>query len=343
MFRWILDDTRALIADLKSAARRLSSRWHWFRQRSNRRLSDAAADFENIRRGAETRSRMCASCRALIPVEARRCPECGEIPGRAATRGVARMAENMMPSAVSVSSVVLGLNLAMYGVQLMVWSRLVEGGLPRAMGIDAWEVTMDAMGANVPVLVMAGQWWRLLSSVFLHGGMLHVGMNCWALLAVGPLIEEMYGARKMLVFWVLTGMGGSLASTLWRVGTANQRDDILPGIGASGAIFGLIGVALVWGYRRGGALGAGVRAQMVQWAAYGLLMGFVFAFDNAAHVGGLVTGVLLASVVQDVEPRSPLAARAWEAAAWIGGLAIMGTFALVSLSYGETLRWFMGT
>jgi rhomboid protease GluP len=147
----------------------------------------------------------------------------------------------------------------------------------------------------------------------------------------------MYGTRKMLFLYVLTGTGGALASALWRAGTWG------PGVGASGALFGLIGVALVWGYRRGGALGAGVRAQMVQWAAYGLMMGFLFRFDNAAHAGGLVTGALLALIVPDGEPRSALAARAWEGAAWACGLAVVGTFALVSLRYEATLRWILGT
>jgi len=184
-------------------------------------------------------------------------------------------------------------------------------------------------------MVAAGEWWRLLSSVFLHGGLLHLGMNCWALLAVGPLVEEMYGARKALVMYVLTGVGGSMASCAWRAGTLGS------GVGASGALFGMIGVALVWGYRRGGALGAGVRAQMAQWAMYGLIMGFLFRFDNAAHLGGFVTGAVLAAVIPEGEPRSPLAERGWEAAGWIAGLAIAASFALVSLRYDDTLRLFL--
>src|SRR5687768_13810036 len=100
MLRWIVDDTRALIADLRTWGRRISSRWQWFRLRSRQRLDTAAADLENVRRGAESRTRMCGACRALIPVSAGRCPECGEYPGRAPTRGVARLLEHMMPVAV---------------------------------------------------------------------------------------------------------------------------------------------------------------------------------------------------------------------------------------------------
>jgi membrane associated rhomboid family serine protease len=335
MFRWIIDDTRALISDLRSLGRRLSTRWQWFRMRSGRRLSTAAAELENVRRGADSTTRMCSSCRALIPVSARRCPECGEMPGRSVSRGMTRVIETMVPQALSVTSVVLGLNVIAYMLQLLMWQRLEQVEQIRDSSWGAWSVTLFAMGANVPLAVAAGEWWRLLSSVFLHGGLLHIAMNCWALLAVGPLVEEMYGARKALVMYVLTGMGGSLASSLWRAGT------VAPGVGASGAIFGLIGVALVWGYRRGGALGAGVRAQMAQWAMYGLMMGFLFHFDNAAHLGGFVMGAALAAVIPEGEPRSTLAERACEGAAWLSGLLILASFAFASLRYGDALSLFL--
>jgi rhomboid protease GluP len=340
MFRWILDDTRALIGDLRAWGRRLSSRWHWFRRRSRHRFDAAAADLENIRRGADVRTRMCSSCRALIPVQARQCPECGAVPGRAASRGVGRVLEHMMPSVVSISSIVLTLNLAAYGLQLLVWQRLAQGGLPAPVRSEAWGVTLWAMGANVPVMVSEGEWWRLLTMVFLHGGLLHLLMNSWALLAVGPLVEEMYGSRKLIVLYVLSGLGGSLLSY------AGRMSSFGPGIGASGAIFGLIGVAAVWGYRRGGAVGAGIKAQMLQWAVYGLAMGVLFRFDNWAHAGGLITGALLAGVVPDGEPRPGAGARLWELAAWLCGVAIVGSFAMVSLRYTETVdlvvRLFLG-
>jgi rhomboid protease GluP len=331
MFRWILDDTRALIADLRAWGRHLSSRWHWFRLRSRRRMDAAAADYENVRRGADVRTRMCGSCRALIPVEARKCPECGAAPGRAPTRGTARILEHMMPSVVSISSIILTVNLAAYGLQLLVWQRLVEGGLPPSLRDPAWIITLHAMGANVPVLVEAGEWWRLITMMFLHGGLVHLLFNSWALLAVGPLVEEVYGSRKMLVLYVFGGLGGSLASYGWRMSSA------VPAIGASGAIFALIGVAAVWGYRRGGTLGAGVRAQMMQWALYGLMMGFLFRADNAAHVGGFVTGALLAAVVPDGDSAHGTAGRLWEAVAWVCGVAIVGSFVMVSLRYASTI------
>src|SRR5262249_20692452 len=119
MFRWIFDDTRALMADLRSLGRRISTRWQWMRLRSRQRVDTAAAELENVRRSAGTRTRMCTACRALIPVDSRACPECGEIPGRRVSYGAGRVLENMMPGLVSVTSVILTLNILLYGLSML--------------------------------------------------------------------------------------------------------------------------------------------------------------------------------------------------------------------------------
>ncbi len=332
MFRWIVDDTRALISDAKALLTRLGTRWQWLRMRSRHRIEETAADLENVRRGAAVRTRMCRECRALIPVSARACPECGEPPGRPVTRGMARVAEHMMPGFISASSSILTLNVVLYGL-----THALSSGLdPRAAGpAGPWNLTLIALGANVPAFVVNGEVWRLLTMVFLHGNLLHLLMNSWALLAVGPLVEELFGPRKFLFFFVATGICGSLASLWWRLGERY----LIPGIGASGAIFGLIGVAAVWGWRRGGRVGEGIKGQMAQWAMYGLAMGFLIrGTDNAAHVGGLAAGALLALVIGDGAHRSAAGARVWEAIAWICGLAVLGAFAMVAFRYETVMQ-----
>ncbi len=331
MFRWIVHDTRALINDLRAWARRLSTRWQWFRMRSSRRLEEASADLENLRRSAGSRTRMCNECRALIPADARVCPECGETPGRKVPTGMSRALENMIPGWVSVTTMLLTMNVVLYLVSQLVWTHLANDVMPTDYQGAAWNVALITLGANVPFLVSSGEVWRLLTSVFLHGGLMHIGFNMWALLAVGPLVEEMYGSRKFLFMYILAGIGGSAGSWIWRLGTW------APGIGASGALFGLIGIAMIWGWRRGGAMGAGIRGQMVQWAVYGLVMGLVFRFDNAAHLGGLITGALLAMVIPDGEPAGPAASRFWDLLAWASALLILGSFVMVGLRYDTTL------
>ena len=332
MFRFIIDDTRALLNDIKTLMSRLAKRWQWFRLRSKNRLDAAAADLENVKRAAEAASRMCSACRALIPAAARVCPECGEVPGRRVSRGASRLLENMIPGVVSISSGILTANVVLYAFSLMVWSHL-DQTLPPDMRPGAWNLALIALGANVPNLVIQGEVWRLLTSVFLHGGALHLLFNSWALLSVGPLIEEIYGKRKYIFIYVTTGIGASFVSTMWRAGSWT------PGIGASGALFGLIGLAAVWGWRHGGRVGQGIRAQMIQWALYVLVLGFLFRFDNAAHIGGMISGALMGLIVTDRES-SPGAMRVWEALGWLCGLLVVASFLIVAVRYGPTIHSF---
>lgn len=279
---------------------------------------------------------MCAACRALIPAAARICPECGHSPGPRVSQGVARVIEGMMPGFVSVSSGILTANVLLYALSLFVWTHIHDVLPSNAQGA-AWNVALIAMGGNVPALVAEGEVWRLLTSVFLHGGLLHILFNSWALLTVGPLVEELYGARRFVVLYVVTGGCASLASALWRAGSWG------PGIGASGALVGLIGVAAVWGWRRGGSLGEGIKGQMVQWAIYVLVLGFLFRFDNAAHIGGMVSGAFLGLVLGDRGSSRAKTEPLWEVAAWVCGLACVGCFLMVGLGYDATLsRIFQG-
>jgi rhomboid protease GluP len=332
MFRWIIDDTRALLRDLRRACESFATRWRWFRIRSRQKLSRTAADLDNVRKSAAVPTRMCRSCRALIPVEARVCPECGDVPGERASRGAARVLENMVPGAMSVSAVLLTTTLIVYGLQMMVWNHL-QREFTSAQGGMAWFATSLALGANAPGLVFAGELWRLLSSVFLHGGILHLLFNMWALLTVGPLMEQIYGPRRLLSMYVATGIAASFTSAVWRGGEA-----LGPGVGASGAICGLIGAAAAWGWRRGGRVGEGIKGQMVQWAIYVLVAGFLIGFDNAAHLGGLISGGILGLVMSDGPPRSAAARAAWGGAAWFCGLLIAASFAMVVLHYERTLQ-----
>ena len=341
MFRWILDDTRALLSDLRALGERARTRWQWLRLKTRHRVDEAAGNLENVRRGAQAETRMCRECRALIPNTARVCPECGHLPGRRVSRGMGRVVENMMPGFVSVTSTILTLNMVCYGLSLMVNSWMVaENGLAPDLHSAAWEISLAAMGAGVPVLVADGDVWRLVTMIFLHGGLLHLLMNCWAILTVGPLLEEIYGAKKFAVSYLSTGIAGSVASFAW------YRGGIGPHIGASGAICGLIGLAAVWGWRRGGRLGEGIKGQMVQWAVYVLVLGFMFKFDNAAHLGGLLGGGLMGLLINDKEPRSALGSRAWDVMAFACGLIVVGSFVLVGMRAGDTryqelLRWVM--
>jgi rhomboid protease GluP len=160
---------------------------------------------------------------------------------------------------------------------------------------------ITAAGANYGPAIRAGQYWRLVTSMFLHGGLLHLALNGWALFQLGSLLELLMGPRRMLLVYFVTGIAGSLASA-----TFTQK----PSVGASGAIFGLLGALIAFLLRRRGALtpqGKSILMQLVGWAVINVFFGFSTpGIDNSAHLGGCAAGLLLGFVLP--EPRRTLPA-----------------------------------
>jgi rhomboid protease GluP len=147
-------------------------------------------------------------------------------------------------------------------------------------------------GQNGPQ-VRAGEYWRLVTSMFLHGGILHLAVNAWALYQLGALFEVWMGSSRLLLTYFLTGVAGSLASVMW----TNA-----PSVGASGAIFGLLGALIAFLLRHRERLnqwGKSLLSQFVGWAAINVFLGFsVPGIDNAAHLGGCAAGFLLGLVLR---------------------------------------------
>ncbi len=223
----------------------------------------------------------CRQCRALISRSARTCPECGarlgwfSVPARSGSAGGGFFAQS--PATASLLGVILVLFLATWAA---------SGMGPRGLGIRV----LIRFGANISFTFQLEQYWRFLTAVFLHGGFAHIMFNSVALYSLGREVESVYGWARTLFFFVGAGVAGSIASTL-------LNDPSLVGVGASGAIFGLIGVTAVFGYRRGGAYGRGVMRIAIQWAIFSLIFGFLMGADNWAHLGGLIGGAALAFVV----------------------------------------------
>jgi len=150
-------------------------------------------------------------------------------------------------------------------------------------------------GADFGPLTLGGQWWRLLTSMFLHFGPLHLAFNMWALFNVGQVAEALFGSRAFLALYLLSGIGGSLASVL--------AHPLGVGGGASGAIFGVVGgviVAAVLTRRRSGneLLLGRILPSLLLFVFYNLLIGFrTEGIDNMAHLGGLGVGAALAAAV----------------------------------------------
>lgn len=157
-----------------------------------------------------------------------------------------------------------------------------------------------ALGANHPAAVLQeGEWWRLVSSMFLHIGFLHLLLNGWALYQLGALFEMAVGSIDLLIVYFVSGLAGSLASLWWTQGLS---------AGASGAIFGLLGFLIAYLLRRRdrlNAFGSSLLSQLVVWAAINVFIGFSTpGIDNAAHLGGCAAGFLLGLVLRGSSPRA---------------------------------------
>ena len=160
-----------------------------------------------------------------------------------------------------------------------------------------------AWGSNFSGLV-AAQPWRLLTNTFLHGGPAHLLLNLAALLLLGLMAEQKVGSGRWLLVYLLSGVGGSLASVWWHTHGVNS-------VGASGAIFGLYGLVLALLLTSGPAISRQERAGLLGLLLYFALSSLVSGLagptgtDNAAHIGGLLTGLtvgLVASVTRKYRP-----------------------------------------
>jgi len=149
---------------------------------------------------------------------------------------------------------------------------------------------LKRLGAAYGPLTMQGEWWRLLTSTFLHGGVLHIVLNMWTLFNVGLLAEMIFGRRNYLLLYLSCGLGGSILSLWWHPAVVS--------VGASGAIFGVAGALLpAIFFEQNPQVRRALRSSMTSIAIFvffNLAYGAgVTGIDNAAHVGGLATGLLL--------------------------------------------------
>ena len=179
------------------------------------------------------------------------------------------------------------------GLNILVWLAGLAVGIdpmsPKVKDLAIW-------GGNYLPLTLE-QPWRLMSATFLHGGILHLGMNMWALWSTGALLERFYGNKQFLILYLLSGLFGSLASLFFSARTGVS-------VGASGAIFGVVGAILAAIYTKQGKMPAtmvkALRASMLPFVAFSLFMGFTSGhIDNAAHIGGGVAGFLLAMIMAE--------------------------------------------
>ena len=197
----------------------------------------------------------------------------------------------IMEQPVVVTWWLLAANLLIWlGGVVYGWRHLVE-----TLGITSAQFNYEQLtlytGMKVNRLMEAGQWWRLFSSQFVHLDIMHMAFNGYGLYVLGPILERFYGRKRFFVLYIFSGTLAGLSSFL-----IND----LPSGGASGAIYGLVGGLLLFGWKYRDSLperlSRAFTVGLLPWVVFSLGIGFMesIPMDNAAHLGGLASGALIA-------------------------------------------------
>jgi rhomboid protease GluP len=252
--------------------------------------------------------RMCPHCRAFITTRDRTCPYCGEKVGPRAIdrRSPADILGGLIPHARFTTVVILTINFGLY-IATVLYS-MKSGNDGAFMNIDGR--TLLIFGAKYRPAIFLGQWWRLVTAGFLHGGLLHIAMNSWVLFDLGTQVEEVYGTARMVVIYWMGTVFGFLLSTYW----SNSLS-----VGASAGLFGFIGAMIALGMGSRHPMAGAVRAHYIRWAVYMLLFGLLpgLRVDTAAHVGGLAAGFGVAYLAGVQRLETLLRERIWRWAMYV--------------------------
>ncbi|MBZ5687643.1 MAG: rhomboid family intramembrane serine protease [Acidobacteriia bacterium] len=223
-------------------------------------------------------------------------------------------------SSITLTQVIFGANIAVF-----LATALASGSAINISG----EVNFH-YGANFGPYTLSGEWWRLLTYMFLHGGAMHIFFNMWCLWDLGRLCESLYGRWTFATIYLITGVAGGLASIAW-----NPR---VLSVGASGAIFGLAGALIASFYLGEFSLPrvaiSGTLRSLVIFAVFNLGFGQILGtVDNACHIGGLVSGLILGALIARLAPQPDVPLRR---------ATVVGVVALALLTAGFGVRQWRG-
>lgn len=279
----------------------------------------------------DTSHQMCPECRALNPRGTKVCPHCGARMGPQRARGGTGTPGRIMgviPAPTSATSVLAAAIVLMFVAEWLLTQRAGGAGQSGGLFGGIQSMVMLRLGAKFGPFIYAGQWWRLVTAIFLHAGILHIGLNLWVLFDISPEVEAMFGTSKFVVFFLVTGVFGYVVSTWWM--------PMVLSLGASGAIMGLIGV-LIGATFHHGRMGKDYRSMLWRWVIYIAIFGLFFNIDNAAHFGGLGAGILLGYLIPEGAPATRPAENLWNALAVISVIVIAGSFALMALQINNPI------
>jgi len=299
--------------------------YHW-----QRRLERWKNSLRGIFSGSDhqPRPKLCPACNALVGITATRCHECGTSL-RFSLAAITKKLPLVSNLSSPVSTIFLGLNFFLFAIQLMFTIQAGEaGGFNILWRLDP--IGSYRLGMNYgPAIFFDHQYWRLITAMFLHGGLIHIGFNMMALMQFGPAVEDLYGSPRFLFLYTFTGAVGFLVSAL--------RGHL--SLGASGALLGIMGAILAITTKRGGAYMRDLRSRLISSLVFLFAIGIFggIGIDNWAHGGGLAAGFLLGKLLADRQPMNNAEKMRAQILGWLAGLAIVASFVLMLLHFRDAV------
>ena len=301
----------------------LPYRWQWRVERWKSALRGFFGGEE------QPRPKLCPVCGALVGIKATRCHECGASLHFSLAALSKKLSGVFGENEAPVTTSLLVANILMFGVSWLAMASSGGGGGGFRILWGMSGETMYRLGASFgPSIFGQHEWYRLVTAMFLHGGLIHIGFNMMALMQFGPALEELYGSARYLFFYVVTRMFGFLVSAA----LGNYS------LGASGALLGLVGLMLAITTKRGGAYMREIRSRLISSVAILFVLGFSgVGIDNYAHAGGLALGFALGKVFDDRQPMNVKEIRTAHALGWLAGIVVLGSFILMILHFHDPL------
>lgn len=210
------------------------------------------------------------------------------------------------------------------GAWLFLGTQGVDLLSPDATDLTAW-------GGNLGPRTLGGEWWRLLTSMFLHGGPVHLLLNMFLLFEIGLLSEAVWGRMRFALVYIVSGLYGSLASAWWHTRDLAQGMSVTVSVGASGAVLGTAAALLLCAWRANDEGAIDIK-NIFQLVSLNIGLGFLMpGVDNAAHVGGALAGAIVSGIL--FKSGRSTRARPVQLAAVFGAsllaLAVLGHLAIV--------------
>ncbi|MGH9474844.1 MAG: rhomboid family intramembrane serine protease [Terriglobales bacterium] len=302
----------------------LSPKWQFKLNRLRNRWGAWKANARQTEQAVTASNKMCPSCRAFVPRGNAVCPYCGQRLQVFGTGPAGKLMKRAMPGTVPVTGILILINFILFILEYALSGTSLLTNLFASPSAAATQ----RLGESVPLAYLLlpspfhNQYWRWVTACFLHAGVLHIGFNMWALYDIGQIVESFYGGAKLLFFYMLTGVFGYMVSSYFG----------FLSLGASGAIFGILGVMIAYGVRRGHTTqGRQLRNVAVRWAIYALILAFAIPHvDNAAHLGGLASGFVLGMIVGDDPPLTEEQIRRWALVEGVVMAAMAASFYLMA-------------